>query len=127
MRKLVGPGLGMVAGIAIGAAAIQGLHAQAKPPAYVVIPILKVTDADTFKKIAPIAGPAATAAGGHYIIRGDKITKLDGTPPARLVVIAFDNVEKAQAWANSAPIKQVNELRAKSTQSLSFIIEGTSK
>lgn len=114
----------LVAGAAIGGTAIQGLHAQAKPPAYVVIPILKITDADTFKKIAPIAGPAAAAAGGHYIIRTDKTTKLDGTPPARLVVIAFDSIEKAQAWAKSPAIKEVNELRAKSTQSLSFIVEG---
>ncbi len=114
----------MVAGIAIGAAAIQGLHAQAKPPAYVVVPILQITDAETFKKIGPIAGPATAAAGGHYIIRADKMTQLDGTPPARLVVIAFDSVEKAQAWANSAAIKEVNALRAKSTKSLSFIVEG---
>ncbi len=32
----------LVAGVAIGGAAIQGLHAQAKPPAYVIIPILKI-------------------------------------------------------------------------------------
>ena len=128
MRKLFGPGLGMIAGIAIGATAIQGLHAQAKPPAaYVVIPILKITDADTFKKIAPIAGPAATAAKGHYIIRSDKITKLDGTPPERLIVIAFNSVKDARAWHDSAAIKQVNDLRAKSTQSLSYIIEGVDK
>jgi uncharacterized protein (DUF1330 family) len=119
--------LAMLAGIGLGAAAIQGLHAQAKPPAYVIIPILKIADADTFQKIGPIAGPAAAAAGGHYIIRTDKTIKLDGTPPARLVVIAFDSVEKAQAWANSAAIKQVDELRAKSTQSLSFIVEGVAK
>ena len=125
MRKLFGPGLGMIAGIAIGAAAIQGLHAQAKAPAYVVVPILKITDSDAFKKVGPIAGPAAAAAGGHYLIRGDKITPLDGTPPARLVVIAFDSVEKAQAFANSDATKQVSALRAKSTKSLSFIIEGT--
>jgi len=124
MKKFLGPGLAMAAGIFIGAAAIQGLHAQAKPPAYVVIPILKITDAETFQKIAPIAGPAATAAGGHYIIRTDKIMALDGTPPARLVVIAFDSVEKAQAWANSSAIKEVDALRAKSTKSLSYIIEG---
>lgn len=124
MKKLFGPGLGLVVGVAIGATAIQGLHAQAKPPAYVVIPILKITDAEEFKKIAPISGPAAAAAGGHYIIRTDKMTKLDGTPPERLVVIAFDSVEKAQAWANSAAVKEVSAMRAKSTQSLSFIVEG---
>jgi uncharacterized protein (DUF1330 family) len=124
MSKLFGLGLGIAAGIAIGAAAVQGIHAQTKPPAYVVIPILKITDEEAFKKIAPIAGPAAAAAGGHYVIRTDKTIKLDGNPPARLVMIAFDSVEKAQAWANSPAIKEVNKLRAASTQSLSFIVEG---
>lgn len=127
MKRFLAPTLCTLAGIAIGATAVQGLHAQAKPPAYVVIPILKITDAETFNKIGPIAGAAAAAAGGHYIIRTDKTIKLDGNPPARLVVIAFDNVEKAQAWANSAAIKQVDDLRAKSTQSLSFIVEGVGK
>jgi uncharacterized protein (DUF1330 family) len=43
-------------------------------------------------------GPSADAFGGKYIIRTDKITNLDGTPPARFVVIAFDGVE---VWSGS--------------------------
>jgi hypothetical protein len=35
--------------VVIGGTAIQGLHARAKPPAYVVIPIPKVNDAAAFK------------------------------------------------------------------------------
>jgi uncharacterized protein (DUF1330 family) len=127
MRKLIGPGLGMVAGIMIGAGAIQGLHAQAKPPVYVVIPILKVTDADTFKQIGPKAESVMPASGGHYVVRSNKITPLDGTPPERLVVIAFDNMEQAQAWHNSAGQKEIDALRVKSTKSLSYIVEGVSK
>ena len=40
--------IALVAGAAIGAA-IQGLHAQAKPPAYLVIPVLKINDAAAYK------------------------------------------------------------------------------
>ena len=43
--------LSMLAGIGLGAVAVQGLHAQAKPPAYFVIEINKVTDAEGFKVI----------------------------------------------------------------------------
>jgi hypothetical protein len=43
--------LSMLAGAALGATALQGLHAQAKPPAYFVIEINKVTDAEGFKVI----------------------------------------------------------------------------
>jgi uncharacterized protein (DUF1330 family) len=116
----------MVAGAAIGGVAIQGLHAQMKPPAYVVIPILKITDAAAFKAgVVDKTMPAALAAdGGHYVIRTQKFTSFDGNPPERLVVIAFDSVEKAQAWHNSAAQKEIDAARNKSTNSLSFVVEG---
>jgi uncharacterized protein (DUF1330 family) len=119
----------LVAGASIGGAAIQALHAQAKPPAYVVIPILKINDAAAFKAGVLDKGSASAAEikaeGGHYIIRSQNFTRLDGNPPERLIVIAFDSIEKAQAWANSATAKEVNAARIKSTNSLSFIVEGT--
>lgn len=130
MNGRVTLGLTLLAGVAIGGAAIQGLHAQVKPPAYVVIPILKITDPAGFKAgvldKGSAIGAAMAAAGGHYIIRSDKFTSLDGTPPERLVVIAFDGIEKAQAFENSAALKEVNAARIKSTKSLSFIVEGMS-
>jgi hypothetical protein len=36
----------LVAGISIGASLVQVLHAQTKPPAYVVIAVQSVTDAE---------------------------------------------------------------------------------
>ena len=42
--------------------------------------------------------------GGHYIARTQNITALDGAaPPKRFIIIAFDSLEKAQGWNNSAP------------------------
>ena len=120
--------IALVAGAAIGGVAIQGLHAQAKPPAYVVIPILKIKDATAYLTgvIDKASATAAemTAAGGHFIIRSQKFTSLDGNPPERLVVIAFDSVEKAQAFENTAAQKEINTARMKTTNSLSFIVEG---
>ena len=118
--------IALVAGAAIGGAAIQGLHAQAKPPAYIVIPILKINDAAAFKAgVTDKADPAALkAAGGERIIRSTKFTSLDGPPPERLVVLKFDSVEKAQAFSNTAAQKEINAARIKSTNSLSFIVEG---
>ncbi len=121
--------IALVAGAAIGGAAIQGLHAQAKPPAYVVIPILKINDAAAFKAgvIDKATDAAMAAVGGHYVIRTQKFTRLDGNPPERLVIIAFDSVEKAQAWENAPAVKEVTAARMKSTNSLSFIVEGYAK
>ena len=119
--------IALVAGAAIGGAAIQGLHAQAKPPSYVVVDISDITDPEGFKVIAQ-GSPARTEAmknfGAHYIARTQKITAIDGTPPKRFIVIAFDSAEKAQAWNNSATQKEVNATRAKTTKSRSFIVEG---
>jgi uncharacterized protein (DUF1330 family) len=118
----------LVAGAAIGGAAIQGLHAQAKPPAYVIIPILKINDAAAFKAgvldKASASEAAMKAEGGHYVIRSQEFTRLDGDPPERLVIIAFDSVEKAKAYENSAALKEITAARLKSTNSLSFIVEG---
>ena len=60
----------------------------------------------------------------HYIARTDKITNIDGVPPARFVIIAFDSVAQAQAWDKSAPQQEVDTLRKQSTTSRSFIVEG---
>lgn len=47
--------IAIVAGAAIGGAAIQGIHAQAKPPVYVVSEIT-VSNADAYaKEYAPIS------------------------------------------------------------------------
>jgi uncharacterized protein (DUF1330 family) len=118
--------IALVAGAAIGGAAIQGLHAQAKPPAYIVIPILKMNNAAAFKAgVVDKAMPAdLTAAGGQYVVRSEKFTSVDGTPPARLVILKFDSVEKAQAFLNTPVQKEVNAARIKSTDSLAFIVEG---
>jgi uncharacterized protein (DUF1330 family) len=119
--------IALAAGAAIGGAAIQGLHAQMKPPAYVVIPILKINDAAAFKAGVvdrPNAAASIKAAGGEWLIRSNKFTKLDGNPPERLIVLKFDSIEKAQAFENTPAQKEVNAIREKTTNSLSFIVEG---
>ena len=114
-------------GIAIGAAMIQVLHAQTKPPAYLIIPILKINDAAAFKSgvIDKVKDEDLTAAGGQYVVRSQKFIGLDGPPPERLVIIKFDSVEKAQAFSNTAAQKEINPARIRSTNSLSFIVEGS--
>ncbi len=115
----------MLAGVAIGAAAVQSLHAQTKPPAYVVIAIRSITDPDAMKTVAQRASPEAlAAAGGHYVVRTNEITALEGAAPKRFVMIAFDNLEKAQAWRNSPTTKETTAIRSKATDSESFMVEG---
>ena len=119
--------IALVAGAALGGGAIQQLQAQMKPPTYVVVAIRKITDAGGYKEVM-VKGPAAAAASGAtFVIRSDKITSLDGTPPARFILLKFDSVEQAQAWHTSAAQKEVDAIRAKTTDSLAFIVEGIAK
>jgi uncharacterized protein (DUF1330 family) len=116
--------LSMCAGAAIGASAIQGINAQQGPGAYAIVDIAEVTDPDLFKSLGPKAGPANEAFGGKFIVRSEAITPLDGTAPKRIVVIAFDSIEKAKAWDASPAQKEVTDIRLKSTKSRSFIADG---
>ena len=125
MRRFLVPGLTMLLGFAIGATAIPGLHAQAKPPTYVVVALRKINDAETFKTaVVDKATAAITAFGGRYVVRTDKITSLDGPPPQRFVLLQFDSPEKAQAWHESAAQKEIDAARMMTTDSLSFVVEG---
>ena len=113
--------LALLAGTAVGAGAITALKAQAKPPTYVVIEVNEMLDAAAFAK----AVANAPLLDGHYMVRTQKVTALDGdAPPIRFVVIAFDTEEKFNAWKDSAAIKEVNATRLKTSKSRSFVVEG---
>jgi uncharacterized protein (DUF1330 family) len=118
----------LLAGVAIGGAAIQTLHAQAKPQGIVVVDISDITDPDGFKAIGQRSNDAAAAVfkelGGRYLARTSNITAVDGTPPKRFIIIAFDSVEKAKAWNEVPGQGAVNAVRMKTTKSRSFIVEG---
>ena len=122
-------GLSLLAGVALGASAIQGLHAQAKPPVYAIVDITAITDPDGYKAISqvPNADMPIVAPGGHYLARSEKITALDGTPPKRMSIIAFDSAEGAQAWYNSPEMKKITDIRQKTTQARVFFVEGLSQ
>ena len=111
-------------GAALCVATVTGLRAQVKPPVYVVIEISKMMDADAYKKAVVAAGPTTKSAGGHFIIRSQKLIALDGVPPNRFVVVAFDSEEKARAWRDSPVIKKLAATREKTTESRSFMVEG---
>jgi uncharacterized protein (DUF1330 family) len=124
MKKYIGLGAAMLAGVAIGATAVNSLFAQAKPGAYVIVDISEVTNADLFKTLLPKAPGAVQAFNGQFVARTEKITALDGAASKRFIIISFDSVDKAKAWNDSAAQKEVNDIRIKSTKSRSFIVDG---
>ena len=70
MRSNYKIAVAVTAGVAIGALAVQGLHAQAKPPVYFVAEI-EVTNPDAYaKEYAPKAQAIIKAAGGRFLAIG---------------------------------------------------------
>lgn len=93
--------LSMLAGIALGAAAIQGLHAQAKPKAY-TISELEVLDATALAAYVPKVLEAQKAAGARPLrTAGGKIVAMEGTAPKRVAITEFDSLEQAEAFYKS--------------------------
>jgi uncharacterized protein (DUF1330 family) len=123
MRSQCALALAMLSGFGLGAFAVQGLHAQGTAAgAYAIVDITQINDPETFKTLLPKEPQAVAASGGRFVTRTNDITGLDGVAPLRFVIIAFDNVEKAKNWNDSAAQTQVNAMRMKSTNSRSFIV-----
>ena len=63
MKQYFGLGLAMLAGTAIGAAAVTGLHAQAKPPVYTVNEIDVTNEAAFVKEYLPLVRASIVKSG----------------------------------------------------------------
>ena len=131
MKQYLGLGLGMLAGTLIGAAAVSGLHAQAKPPVYLITEI-DVTNPDAYaKEFDPKAQATIKAAGGRFIAIGGvagvgakPVTALQGTPPKRVTIQAWDSYEALKAWYNGADYQAALKIGEKYATFRRFAIEG---
>ena len=114
----------VMTGAAAGAAAVQALHAQAKPPAFVVGEI-DVQNAEMLdKEYVPNASKAVRDGGGKYLVVGGKSVSFYGEPPKRIAIMAFDNLEKAEAAFNSAAYKQAKAVGDKYATFRIYAVEG---
>lgn len=128
MRTYLTVSVALLAGMAIGGFAVQGLRAQGTPPVYFISDIAEITDPEAFKAVGQRpqseAADRVTKAGGRYVTRTQKLTAIYGTPPQRLIIIGFDNMEKAQAFATGETQKQIDAITDKSAKIRRFYAEG---
>ena len=113
--------LAVLVGVVIGAASI--VSPTKAPPAYLIAEV-EVTDPAGYKTYQDATAPVLAALGGRFVVRGGKTIALDGEPPKRIIVIAFDSMEKAQAYRNSTDYKEVVPIRDKSSKFRLFAVEG---
>jgi uncharacterized protein (DUF1330 family) len=110
MRQYLGVALGMIAGSVLGAAAVTGLNAQVKAPSVYLVTEIDVTNPDAYgKEFAPKAQAIIKAAGGKFVAIGGAggvgakpVASIDGTPPKRVTIQAWDSMDQLKSWYNSA-------------------------
>jgi uncharacterized protein (DUF1330 family) len=110
--------------MAIGAAAIHALHAQAKPPAFVVGEIDITNEASFDKEYVPPAAKAVIDGGAKYIVRGGKTIALYGEPPKRLAIMQFESLEKADAAFKSKAYTDAKRVGDKYARFRIYAVEG---
>ena len=118
--------LALSAAIIVVAVTIRG-HAQAPSnlPAY-YISEFEITDPKGLEPYRDRVASTFEPFGGRYIARGGRIVPLEAeAPKGRVVIIAFESMEKAQAWYDSPAYAQLKPIRHKAAKSRVFLVEGT--
>jgi uncharacterized protein (DUF1330 family) len=108
----------LVVGVAAGAAAVQGLHAQAKPKAYQVTE-LEIIDDAAWKSFAQAARASQQQAAGRNLHTAmGKVVAFVGEPPKHVSITEFDSLDQAVAYRNSQDFKDLEPLRNKAIEIL---------
>jgi uncharacterized protein (DUF1330 family) len=116
---------GMVVGFGLGAAALQGLHAQTKPPALVIVEVA-VSDPEAYaKEFLPPVTKTVKDTGGKFLAVGGKTASLTGTPPAgRVVVVQWPSMDQLESWWNAPATKDAYATGFKYAKFRIFAVEG---
>jgi uncharacterized protein (DUF1330 family) len=104
--------IALVTGAAIGGAAIQGLHAQAKLKAYSIgeVEVMGAMD----PSYLPTVRKAIEAGHGHALrtLNGRVVTIEGSPPPKNVAIIEWDSLDdavafyKSKAWIDLAPQRE---------------------
>ena len=122
-------GTAMLASMGIGALAVEGLHAQSKPPVYFIGEI-EVTNPEGYaKEYLPKAREIIKSHGGQLVASGgaagaSPIIAVDGEPPKRVVIYRYPNADAVQAWRNDPAYQDVRKIGEKYAKYRTFAVEG---
>ena len=91
----------MIVGAVLGAAGSLTLHAQPKPPVY-MIAINEVRDQEAYAKeyVSP-AQKTVKDYGGEYVAAGPSTQITGNLPHGPVVILRWESMEALQRWHNS--------------------------
>ena len=92
--------------------------------AYIIAEV-EVTDPGTFAEYRERVPPTIEAFGGRYVARGGAVGGLEGDwQPKRIVIIEFDDMERARAWHGSDLYAPAKALREASSNTRMIVVDG---
>ena len=116
--------LSMLVGSILGAAAIQTLHAQAKPPVY-MIAINEVRNQEGYtKEYVPPAQKSVKDHGGVYVAAGPGTQVTGNLPNGPVVILRWDSIEALQNWRNSPDLQAALKVGEKYAQFNIIAVDG---
>lgn len=83
------------------------------------------------KDFAPVAQATIKKAGGHLVALGGAggagaktVTPIEGTPPKRIVIQAWDSMDQLKGWYNSAEYQAALKIGLKYATFRRYAVEG---
>ena len=125
MRTYYSVAVSMLAGVGLGVVAMQTLHAQGKPPVYIVSEI-DVTDVDAYtKEYVPIVRPVLAKSGAKLVAVSQSPTSLEGAPQkSRVSINVYESLEKAKAAREAADYREARKIGDKYAKFRAYVVEG---
>jgi uncharacterized protein (DUF1330 family) len=92
--------------------------------AYIIVEI-EVTDPVGFEEYRRQVAPTIEQHGGKYLVRGGTCETLEGDwKPERIVVLQFDDMQRARGWLNSHEYGEPRKLRQRTAKTRMILVEG---
>jgi len=129
MRQYLVLGIGLLAGTVIGVTAVTGIHAQAKPPVFLITEI-DISNPEGYGDEFVPKAQAIKAAGAKSLAIGGigagakPITPLDGTPPRRVTIQQWDSLDALKAWYNGKDYQEALKIGQKYATFRRYAVEG---
>ena len=116
----------IVCGVLIGGGAVQLLHAQSKPPAFVVSEIAVRDQKGYDENFLKATQKDIANHGGKYLAGGfNKTVSLVGNPPSnRVVILQFPNMDAVKAWRDEGAMDMENTVGSKYAAFRIYAVEG---
>jgi uncharacterized protein (DUF1330 family) len=90
-----------------------------------IIADIEITDPEEYARYRALVPATLAPFGGRFLVRGGAHETLEGAwRPGRLVVLAFDSVERARAWYESETYAEARALRQRASTGSVLIVEG---